>query len=198
MHVRALEYFGAHFPGHADMRDLVLRHINSLCSATRNIVPPPILIVAVESNLGLEASHIHNLLKDNPRCVVLRETGPDGKHGVLTTHERKLEFAAVLEELFLQDAVSFASRIISDDADTCLKTLKKQLESYRMLSSELGRSNVFGAPKVTYSGKVGADGKMVPGALQDDLCIAMQMAAFWSAYVLQRKCKFLDYASVFA
>ena len=84
---------------------------------TRNVSPPPLLIVAVESNLGLEASHIHNLLADNPRCVVLRETGPDGKHGVLTTHERKLEFAAVLEELFLQDAVSFATRIVSDDVD---------------------------------------------------------------------------------
>ena len=179
------------------MRNLVLRHINGLCSSTRNMTPQPILVVAVESNLGLEASHIHHLLADNPRCVVLRETGPDGKHGVLTTHERKLEFTAVLEQLFLQDAVSFATRIVSDDADSCLKTLKKQLESYRMLSSEVGRSNVFGTAKVTYSGKVGADGKLVPGALQDDLCIALQMAAFWSSYVIQRKCKFLDYASLF-
>lgn len=74
---------------------------------------------------------------------------------------------------------------------------RKQLDTYRMLSNEVGRNTVFGAPKVTYSGKVGPDGRPAPSALQDDLCIALQMAAFWSSYVIQRRCKFLDYGSIY-
>ena len=34
--------------------------------------------------------------------------------------------------------------------------------------------------------------------MRDDLCIALQMAVYWSSYVLQRKCKFLDYGALFA
>ena len=42
------------------------------------------------------------------------------------------------------------------------------------------------------------DGKVMAHALQDDLCITLQLLAFWSSYVLQRRCKFLDYDRIFA
>ena len=50
---------------------------------------------------------------------------------------------------------------------------------------------------VLHSGKVAENGKLGPSALQDDLCIALQLAVFWSTYVVQRKCKFLDYTRLF-
>ena len=79
-----------------------------------------------------------------------------------------------------------------------MKTLKKQLLQYRKVNSELGKSTVFGMHKITYSGKVSEDGKVMAHALQDDLCITLQLLAFWSSYILQRRCKFLDYDRIFA
>ena len=177
-------------------RNLVNRHIRGIISAFQTNTSPFSIVVAVESNLGLEASHIDHMLRHTKECVVLKETGSQGKCGVLTTNQRKMEFVAVLEDLLLQNAICISDRLVSDDPDTCLKTLRKQLEHYRMLSNEIGRNTVFGAPKVTYSGKVGEDGRPAH-SLQDDLCISLQMAAFWSSYVIQRRCKFLNYASIY-
>ena len=116
---------------------------------------------------------------------------------MLTTNNRKLEFVALLEQLLLQNSVFLCERIISDNQVDCIKTLKKQLLQYRQVSSETNCTTVFNNARTTYSGKVSEDGRVVPNALQDDLCIALQLAAFWSSYVLQRKCKFLDYNRFF-
>lgn len=179
------------------MRALVLRHINGLESATSMLPTPPYIVLMVESNLGLEAAHIANMVKDKPRCINLTETGSEGRFGVLTTHNRKFEFVALLEQLLLQNSVFLCERIISDDQTHCISTLKKQLLQYRMVSSDTNCTTVFNSSRTTYSGKVSEDGKVVPNALQDDLCIALQLAAFWSSYVLQRKCQFLDYNRFF-
>lgn len=179
------------------MRALVLRHINGLESATSMLTRPPYIVVMVESNLGLEAAHIANMVKDKPRCINLTETGPEGRFGVLTTNNRKLEFVALLEQQLLQNSVFLCERLICDDQDHCVSTLKKQLLQYRMVSSEANCTTVFNNTRTTYSGKVSEDGRVVPNALQDDLCIALQLACFWSSYVLQRKCQFLDYNRFF-
>lgn len=179
------------------MRALVMRHVNGLESATAMLKHPPKLVLMVESNLGLEAAHIANMVKEKPRCVSLTETGTEGRYGVLTTNHRKLEFVALLEQLLLQNSVFVCERLISDDQNACLTTLKKQLLQYRQVSSEANCTTVFNNTRTTYSGKVSEDGRVVPNALQDDLCIALQLAAFWSSYVLQRKCKFLDYNRFF-
>ena len=178
------------------MRALVKRHITGIEIATSMISPPPYIVVMVESNLGLEAAHIANMVKENQRCVCLTETGPEGRFGVLTTNARKMEFVALLEQLLLQNAIFLCDRMVSDDANHCITTLQKQLLQYRMVSSEHNCTTVFNNTRVSYSGKVGDDGKMAL-ALQDDLCIALQLATFWSSYVLQRKCKFLDYNRFF-
>lgn len=129
--------------------------------------------------------------------VVLRETGPSGKWGVATTHDRKMAFVAVVEQLMLENAISISETIVSDDATACLATLRQQMGAFRKINSEVGKSTAFSSPKIIYSGKVNAQGKMMPNALQDDLCITLQLLAFWSRYVVQRKCKFLDYATIF-
>jgi len=131
-----------------------------------------------ESNLGLEAAHIANLLQEDKSVVPLRETGPDGRYGVLTTHQRKLEFVALLENLLLQNAVRIVDKLVSDDPKARLETLKKQLMQYRMVCSEANTTTVFNSKRVTYSGKVAENGKLL-GNLQDDLCIALQLACFW-------------------
>jgi hypothetical protein len=97
----------------------------------------------------------------------------------------------------VQDGLSVSDRVVSDDPEVALQTLKKQLLNYRKVNSELGKSTVFGSHKITYSGKVSEDGKLMAHALQDDLCITLQLLAFWSSYVLQRRCKYLDYGTIF-
>jgi hypothetical protein len=175
------------------MRALVRRHVQGLQNMCARMTTPPMLVLMVESNLGLEAAHIANMLKDEENVISLRETGKEGRFGVLTTQQRKMEFVALVEQLLLQNSVNVCERVVSDDADAALSTLKKQLLQYRMVSSETCCPTVFNQSRVTYSGKVSENGKITGSALQDDLCIALQLAAFWSSYVIQRKCKFLDY-----
>ena len=178
--------------GHADMEETVQRHVRGLelmfpaRAGTK-------FVIMTESNLGLEAAHVANMLKGHPRCVPLRETGTEGRYGVLTTHARKAEFVALLETLLTTSGIVVAERVVSTEPEAALKTLQQQLGQYKMVTQTGG---AFAAPKVTFSGKLGPDGK--PGLMRDDLCIALQMAVYWSSYVLQRKCKFLDYGALFA
>lgn len=176
------------------MYNLLRRHINSL----RSRVNSARFVIMTESNLGLEAAHVANFFKDDPCCVCLRETGPEGRFGVLTTQSRKFEFAALLEQHLLQQSVYICDQLVSDDQKDAIRQLETQLLNYRMISSKDTTLNAFAATKITLSGKVGANGKITGGAMQDDLCIALQLAIFWSSYVLQRKCKFLDYNRLFA
>jgi len=178
--------------GHADMEATVLRHVRGLELLFPRHTGTKFVIMT-ESNLGLEAAHVANMLKDNHRCVPLRETGPEGRYGVLTTHARKAEFVALLETLLTTNAIVVGKQVVSTDADTALKTLEQQMQQYKMVTQTGG---VFAAQRITFSGKLGADGK--PGLMRDDLCIALQMAVYWSSYVMQRKCKFLDYAALFS
>ena len=178
--------------GHTDMEQTVLRHIHGL----EQLFPARLgtkFVIMTESNLGLEAAHVANMLREHPRCVPLRETGSEGRYGVLTTHARKAEFVALLENLLATNGVLVGERVVSADSEASLQTLERQLCQYKMVTQATG---TFAAPKVTFSGKIGPDGK--PGLMRDDLCIALQMAVYWSSYVVQRKCKFLDYGSLFA
>jgi hypothetical protein len=183
----------AKITGHTDMKDTILRHMHGLrrlANASSHTVK---FIIMTESNLGLEAAHVANMLKDFPNCTNLRETGPAGRYGVLTTHQRKIEFVALIESMMSQQAIMIATDLISSDATAAIATLQRQLNQYRMVTSKA--SGVFSAAKISYSGKVDAQGRV--GLMQDDLCIALQLAAYWSSYVTQRKCKFLDYDDVF-
>jgi hypothetical protein len=183
----------AKITGHTDMNATLLRHIRGLERLVGGATHAVRFVIMTESNLGLEAAHVANMLKDEPRCIQLKETGPQGRYGVLTTHQRKIEFVALLESMLTQDGICIVDNLVSTDATTTLATLQRQLGQYRMISTT--GAGLFAPPKISYSGKVGPDGKL--STLQDDLCIALQMAVYWSSYVIQRKCKFLDYAGLF-
>jgi hypothetical protein len=108
-----------------------------------------------------------------------------------------MQFVSVLERLLAEDGLGLYQSIVSDDAEAALCTLRKQLLTYRKVNSEVGKSTAFTSNRITYSGKVSEDGKVMSNVLQDDLCITLQLLAFWSSYILQRKCSFLDYAKIF-
>lgn len=184
--------------GHQDMRDLVLSHLEKLRRLFVAHAVSPWFIFIVESNLGLEASHIANLLLHEKKCVSLSETGPEGRDGVTTTNDRKLQFVAVLEQMLMTNCISLSQPLASNDSTQALAELKKQLLNYRKINSEVSSASGFSNNnKVVYSGKINEAGKLMPHAMQDDLCITLQLAAFWTTYILQRKCKFFDYTNIF-
>ena len=113
---------------------------------------------------------------------------------------RKLEFVALTEQLLNVSAISFAQNLTTchSDAKQLMADFKDQLLHYRKVNSECTSGNAFGMPKVTYSGKVSEDGKLMPYNMQDDLCITLQLAVFWSMYVLEHRCIFLDYTRIYA
>ena len=184
---------------HEDMRNIVVAHLNKLKIMFELLKMDPWYLFMIESNLGMEAAHIAHVVKDYKKTFVLRETGKEGRHGVLTTHMRKMEFVAITEQMLNTSAISFSVDVCTSQScvKELMKELKEQLYHYRKVNSEVNSSNAFGAQKITYSGKVSEDGKLMPYNMQDDLCITLQLALFWSTYVLQRKCCFLDYNLLF-
>jgi hypothetical protein len=179
------------------MRTLVVNHLEQLTKLFVYQHVKPWFIFIVESNLGLEASHIAKLVSSYHKCVCLRETGPDGRDGVTTTNDRKLQFVAILEQMLASNCISFSRDIASQDVSLMKADLKKQLLNYRKINSEVCSNSGFTSSKVVYSGKVNESGKLMPYAMQDDLCITLQLAAFWTTYIIQRKCKFFDYNAIF-
>ena len=75
------------------------------------------------------------MLKDFDQVVLLRETSPMGKCGVLTTNTRKLEFVSVLERLMMERALAICASVVSDNATDALAALQKQLCTYRKVNS---------------------------------------------------------------
>jgi hypothetical protein len=84
----------------------------------------------------------------------------------------------------------------SDGVKSILNCLRTQLLQYRSFSSEaLGRNNAFSSKRLAFSGKCGADGRVV-NTMQDDLCIALQICMFASALVAQRRTTFFPHDTI--
>jgi hypothetical protein len=148
-----------------------------------------------------EASHVasvvHSLGLRN--IYVMRESGPTGKEGLLTTSQTKSEMAAMLQTALLEQSMNLATNLFTSNSDgvkSVLNCLRTQLLQYRSFSSEaLGRNNAFSSKRLAFSGKCGADGRVV-NTMQDDLCIALQICMFASALVAQRRTNFFPHDTI--
>jgi hypothetical protein len=179
--------------GHNAMYALVKRHVTGVMGLFKHHPRPVQCIVMPESGTGIEGSHIEDALKEFKHCSVLHETGKNANCGMATTAERKHGFVSVLEGMFNDDSIGFSKVLVSDRETANLDDLRKQLGHYRRVNSDLGKSSAFAKSSMTYSGKVSTDGKMLPHLFQDDLCMALQLLAYWARYVRQRRCKFFNY-----
>ena len=84
--------------------------LGTLRSLRRRWGDLPIVFIP-ESNLGLESAHAYHFLKSKlPRFRCISE----GRVGVCTTYQRKVEMAKGLECLFLKDAISMTSHFYTE------------------------------------------------------------------------------------
>ena len=107
--------------------------------------------------------------------------------------------AAILQTSLLDASLALDARLFtnsSEGTEPLLQVLKTQLLQYRAFKGEDG-SNVsaFAPKKIGFSGKCGATGKIV-ATMQDDMCIALQICMFASAFVVQRKTSFFPHSLI--
>ena len=146
------------------------------------------MIVGIESNLGMEASTIAHMLRDEPGVFCIEETrAHDGNMsaGFTTTHRRKLRYYELLHAALTQDTLWIASEIASVDEAALLGTLQQQMLAYKRIVSK--PTSAFMFEKQTFSGKVDGSGKMAPERLCDNLMLAFQMALFVAMLVVEGK-----------
>jgi hypothetical protein len=167
-----------------DVKLIVLSHM----SALRCLYPFSEICVGVESNLGMEASNIGNMLRGQQNLRCLEETkNKDGllSAGFTTTHARKLQYFELTQTAITRSAFHVSGNFVATDEAAILKELEKQLLSYKRILSK--PTNPFATEKQTFSGKVDGTGKMAPDRLCDDLLLAVQMAIFISLLVSDDK-----------
>lgn len=122
---------------------------------------------------GIGASRVCHVCMDacRPAAAFTQDTArrpADRKYGVVTTHENKEQMRLALATLLRVRSVHFSEPFVSRLPDAREK-LTTQLRGYRFEVKET--KNSLRPSKVTLTGK--GVGK------SDDLCIAMNMLAFW-------------------
>lgn len=149
-----------------------------------------------------EASHVANVVRAMKldKVYIMRESGPAGKDGLLTTAQRKIEMAALLQTALLERSIKLSDNLFSafskEGSSALLATLQTQLLQYRSFHNEdTGKAGVFSGRKIGFSGKCGSDGRLV-ATMQDDLCIALQICMFASAFVVQRRTTFFPHGMI--
>jgi len=132
--------------------------------------------IYVERNLGFEAEHHHRVLGSIPGVEFFIDHKA-GRVGVLTTNATKHAMSTILNTMMRERRVHVARTVVSRDATAVLVRLREQLEIYSYQYKQA--ANTFGKNQVALSGKV--------GGMKDDLCICLQLGAYWtSAEIAQR------------
>jgi len=168
-----------------DYEDRIINHIH-MCRRNPFLTNARI-VVFIENNLALEASHLRKLIKDHfPRAVFPNETD-DVKDGLKTSKESKAAMAMMTARLLREDQLSISKDFVTTDANPAglLEALRKQLLRYSKLT--IPSKDPYGNTRISYSGK-GLNMKDM-----DDLAIAFQMDVYLHQQFLGMNPKFLRY-----
>ena len=163
-----------HTKGYGEIRSLLVTHVTAL----RRVFKSAHFIFIPESNLGLEASHMHHMLQSQPRLTSLMERG---EPGVITTHKRKELYANYAVEQFAGDSIHFANereficmnpfQDANKRAVVVKKKFQQQLAFFNKIVIARGEPEEGNPPKIVYSGK-----KSGP----DDTIMTMVITLYWS------------------
>ena len=156
----------------SDNHALIVSHIEKIRSDERFSNSKAIIIV--ENNMGLEASHIANMLEVNISNYLLMDEKDNSTHrGFRTTNQMKTMAVENIRERILENSL----RIVSDNIFVCLSSSKtKVLEKFwRQIHdfAEVVKEYETKKPKKFYSGK--KSGK-------DDLVLALMLTVHWSGF----------------
>ena len=145
------------------------RHIQRI--RERSILRNSEIIIMVERNLGFEAEHHQRALAGLP-LTRHRVDHASKRYGILTTEEIKHAMMTLLSNMLRDQRVNVMNPLISEDPQGCRRRLREQLGIYSYQYK--AAANVFGKQKVALNGKV--------GGMKDDVCIALQLAVYFSQY----------------
>lgn len=128
------------------------------------------IVIMVERNLGFEAEHHQRALAGLP-MTRHRVDHQAKRYGILTTEEIKLAMMTLLNNMLRDQRVNVLDPLISQDPVACRRRLRDQLGIYSFQYK--AAANAFGKQRVALNGKV--------GGMKDDVCIALQLAVYFSA-----------------
>ena len=147
---------------------LIERHINRI--RERPIFLNSEIIIMVERNLGFEAEHHQRALAGLP-LTRHRVDHQAKRYGILTTEEIKLAMMTLFNNMIREQRVNVLQPILSDDPDGNTRRLREQLGIYSFQYKQA--ATVFSKDRFSLNGKV--------GGMKDDVCIALQLAVYFSA-----------------
>lgn len=147
---------------------LLERHMGRL--RERPIFQYSQIVVMVERNLGFEAEHHQRALAGIP-LTRHRVDHQAKRYGVLTTEEIKLAMMTLLNNMLRDRRVNILEPLLSEDPASARRRLREQLGIYSFQYK--AAANAFGKQRVALNGKV--------GGMKDDVCIALQLAVYFSA-----------------
>lgn len=130
------------------------------------------ITVYVERNLGFEAEHHEYALRDYDRNLVFYKDAAAKRCGVLTTNEVKHGMCTVTDSMLRERRIVVHAKFVSVGGDprTALRVLRDQMYIYSYSFKEA--ASLFTSTRCALTGKIGGS--------KDDLCICLQLAAYWT------------------
>ena len=131
--------------------------------------------VFVERNLGFEAEH-HKRALDSLPGVTFYVDEKAGRVGVNTTEAVKHAMAHLVVSMLRERRLHVLQEVYSADSHRMRTLLREQMETYS--AQYKSAPNTFGKDRLALSGKV--------GGMKDDLCICLQLSAYYTQIETQR------------
>lgn len=133
------------------------------------------MFVFVERNLGFEAEHHKRALSDIPGVTFYVDQKAN-RVGVLTTEATKHAMATLVVSMLEERRMHILPTLYSNEPEAMRVRLREQMETY---SAQFKQApDTFGKDRIALSGKV--------GGMKDDVCICLQLAAYFTQLENQR------------
>jgi hypothetical protein len=133
------------------------------------------VFVFVERNLGFEAEHHKRALEHIPG-VTFYVDQKASRVGVLTTEATKHAMAQLVVSMLAEHRLHVLPMLYSNEPEPMRIRLREQMETYS--AQFKAAPDTFGKDKISLSGKV--------GGMKDDVCICLQLAAYFTHLESQR------------
>lgn len=153
--------------------DLVTRHIARIRLDTGRKACR--VFIFVERNLGFEAEHHKRALEHIPGVTFYVDQKAN-RVGVLTTEATKHAMATLVVAMLEEHRLHILPTLYSNEPEAMRIRLREQMETY---SAQFKQApDTFGKDRISLSGKV--------GGMKDDVCICLQLAAYFTQLETQR------------
>ena len=153
--------------------DLVAKHITRIRLDTGRKAAR--IFIFVERNLGFEAEH-HKRALDHIPGVTFYVDQKASRVGVLTTEATKHAMAQLVVSMLAERRIHVLPNLYSNEPEAMRIRLREQMETY---SAQFKQApDTFGKDRISLSGKV--------GGMKDDVCICLQLAAYYTQLETQR------------